>query len=112
LDRWGSEETIQELNKHDIDSELLSMDKSYEPWHTMKDYMQQMVWKTYEHSILYRELSELIDTAKKIDHPIISQARFEQEGLERGSKDVADCAAGVTHTLVKELMNGGEVFFG
>jgi len=72
--------------------------------------MQQGVWKTYEHPILLRELEEVIDTGKKIDHPVISQRRFEEEGMDNGSKDCADCAAGVTHTLVKELVNGGEIF--
>jgi hypothetical protein len=112
LDRWGSAETLQELDRKGIAAELLSVDKSYAPWHTTKDYMQQGIWKTYKHPILQRELSELIDTGKKIDHPVISQNRFVDEGIDRGSKDCADCGVAVTHTLVKELVEGGGVFFG
>ncbi len=110
MDRWGSEETIQELNRSGIESEILSMDKSYNPWHTTKDYMQQGVLKFYEHKVLERELSELVDTGKKIDHPELSMTRMELEGVSRGSKDVADSVAGVTYTLVKELVDGGGIF--
>jgi len=38
--------------------------------------------------ITAKELSELVDNGKKIDHPAT------------GSKDVADCLAGVTFTLM------------
>lgn len=112
LDRWGSEETIQEFNRHDIEAEQLSMDRSKAPFHTMKDYMQQGIFKIYKNDIWVRECSELIDTGKKIDHPELSVKRFEMEGIERGSKDIADATAGVTFTLVQELINGSEVFFG
>lgn len=111
LDRWGSQETLQELDKVGVDCGLLSMDKSYEPWHTQKDYQQQNIFKMYPNKIWEREMSELIDTGKKIDHPEKSIVRFETEGYENGSKDIADCTAGVTHNLVQELVNNGEVFF-
>ena len=112
FDRWGSVETIQELDQVGIEAEILSMDKSYKPWHTMKDFMSQGIWKTYLNRIWVREMAELIDTGKKIDHPKLSIKRFDLEGIDVGSKDLADATAGVTHTLVTELYNNAEVFFG
>jgi len=112
FDGWGSHETLQELNRKGIEAELLSVDRTKVPYETMKDMMQQGIWKTYENSIWYRECEELIDGPKKIDHPEISIKRFENEGVDAGSKELADCSAAVTTTLYNELMNQGEVVFG
>jgi len=112
LDRWGSEETLQEFNRSGIEAEQLSMDKSKAPFHTLKDYMQQGIAKFYANEVLERELEELIDTGAKVDHPEISVKRFQMEGVEHGSKDIADGAAGVLTTLTKELVDGGSIVFG
>ena len=111
FDRWGSEESIQEFRAAGIDSELLSMDKSYDPWHTAKDFQQQGIWKTYPHKILEREMAELVDTGRKIDHPDKTITRMEEDGQDRGSKDLADSVTGVTYTLVKELYESGRIFY-
>lgn len=110
-DRWGSEETIQEFNRSGIDAEQFSVDRSKAPYYTMKDYMQQGIFKTYPNAIWDRECNELIDLGNKIEHPDYSIARFEKEGYEHGSKDLSDCTAAVTQTLVKELAESGDVFF-
>lgn len=114
LDRWGSHETIQELNDHGIQAELLSVDKTKIPYETQKGMMQQGIWKCYENSIWVRECEELLDLNNKVDHPEISISRFENEveGVEHGSKDLADCTAAVSKTLVTELMEGGGIYFG
>jgi hypothetical protein len=111
-DRWGSEETIQEFNRHGIEAEQMSVDRTKAPYYTMKDYMQQGIWKIYPHYIWRREAEEVMDVGNKIEHPDVSIKRFETEGVEHGSKDVLDGCAAVTQTLVKELMENGAVFFG
>jgi len=112
LDRWNSAESIQEFNRKGIDAEEFSVDRSKAPYYTMKDYMQQGIFKIYSNPIFRREAKEVLDVGNKIDHPDISTERFETEGIENGSKDVLDGCAAVTNTLVKELAGDGEVYFG
>jgi hypothetical protein len=111
-DRWGSIETVQEFNRHNIESEQFSVDRSKTPYYTMKDYQQQGIWRTYDHMVFKREAREVLDLPNKIDHPDISTQRFEEEGVDHGSKDVLDSCAGVTQTLVTELVEGGDIYFG
>jgi len=111
LDRWGSQESIQEFNRSGIDSVEFSVDRSKTPYITMKDYMQQCLFRTYANPIWKRECKELIDIGTKIDHPDISPARYEIEGVESGSKDLTDGSAATTQTLVTELVESGDIFF-
>ena len=111
-DRWQSLETIQEFNHNSIESEILSVDRSKAPFYTMKDYMQQGIWRSYRNPVFVREAKEVLDIGNKIDHPDVSVDRFETEGCDHGSKDVLDAAAAVTQTLVKEVSESGEVYFG
>lgn len=111
-DRWQSLETIQEFNREGIESEAFSVDRSKAPYYTMKDYMQQGIWRTYNHPVFLREAKEVLDIGNKIDHPDTSVERFELEECEHGSKDVLDGCAAVTQILVQELAENGEVFFG
>jgi hypothetical protein len=110
-DKWGSEETIQEFNKAGIEAAQQSVDRTKDAWFTQKDYIQQGLFRTYKNGIWEREMKELLDVGNKIDHPDVSAKRLEEEGYELGSKELADCSAAVSHTLVKELGESGEVFF-
>lgn len=99
LDGFQSTDTIQQLQKRRFDSEYLSVDRNLVPYQDLRDaiyeerikfpkYMVQMRHgDTEKVNIAYRELSQLIDNGKKIDHP------------DGGSKDVADAMAGVVHIL-------------
>lgn len=100
MDGFQSVDTEQQLRKKKFNPEYLSVDKNKAPYEDLRDaiYESRIEWPEYvTHlnpadtetvEILYKELSELEDTGKKIDHPV------------KGSKDVADCVAGVTHTLM------------
>jgi hypothetical protein len=100
LDGFQSTDTIQQLQKKRFDADYLSVDRNLLPYQDLRDaiYEQRIEWPrtmalmkhgdTKLVDIAYQELSQLIDTAKKIDHPI------------GGSKDIADAMAGVTHTLM------------
>lgn len=112
IDGWQSLETIQEFNAKGIEAELLSVDKTPQPHHTLKDFIQMGLFKTYDHPIWMREMRDLIDDGGKIDHPELSPLRYEEEGYDHGSKDVADSSAGMTFTLAQEVEEGGgELFF-
>jgi len=110
IDGWQSVETIQEFKRKGMNSELLSVDRDVVAHHTQKDMIQMGLFKIYENGIWKRELKELLEINNKIDHPELSADRFELEGYDHGSKDLADATAGVTFTLANEVEEGGEVF--
>jgi len=99
LDGFQSTDTIQQLNKRRFDADYLSVDRNMLPYQDLRDaiYEERIEFPKYytymKHGdsklveIAYQELSRLIDTGKKVDHP------------ERGSKDVADGMAGVCSLL-------------
>ena len=69
-------------------AEHLSMDKSKDAYHALRNAVMDMSngkrrLSFYDYSVLLRELTKVEDRPAKIDHP------------HRGSKDVADAAAGV-----------------
>lgn len=101
MDGFESTDTMQQLQKHRFDVEYVSVDRQKLPYQDLKDaiYEDRIDFPLYiveyrkesgveEVEILVKELSELVDDGKKIDHPI------------DGSKDVADAVAGVTFTLM------------
>lgn len=100
LDGFQSTDTVQQLRKKRYISNYLSMDKSKLPYFDLRDaiYEDRIEWPEYvvymrpgatkKIEVVYKELSELTDVGLKIEHPA------------KGSKDVADAVAGVTHTLM------------
>lgn len=100
LDGFQSQDTIQQLNKRRIEAEYLSIDRQKLPYEDLREaiyerridfpeyitYLNRGDSETVE--IAVKELCELVDNGKKIDHP------------EGGSKDVADTLAGVVTTLM------------
>ncbi len=99
LDGFQSTDTIQQLNKRRFDADYLSVDRSMLPYQDLRDliYEERIEFPRYfthmKHGdvakveIAYQELTRLIDTGKKVDHP------------QGGSKDVADAMAGVASLL-------------
>lgn len=100
LDGFQSTDTIQQLQKKRFDADYLSVDKNLLPYQDLRDaiYERRIEWPRHvvamKHGdtktvdIAYQELTQLVDTGKKIDHPL------------GGSKDVADAMAGVVHVLM------------
>lgn len=99
LDGFQSTDTIQQFNRRHMNSEYLSVDRSLLPYQDLRDaiYEERIEFPRYftylKHGsvkkieIAVQELTQLIDTGKKVDHP------------QGGSKDVADAMAGVCSVL-------------
>lgn len=100
LDGFQSTDTRQQLRKRRIPTEMLSVDKSKLPYEDLRDalYEDRIEFPPYvtklevgsleEVQVAVKELMELEENDKKVDHPV------------KGSKDVADCLAGVVTTLM------------
>lgn len=100
MDGFQSTDTRQQLTKKRISSSHISVDKDLTPYYDLRDaiYEQRIDIPAYmvhiQHGdvdlveIAVKELSELVDNGKKIDHP------------DGGSKDVADCIAAITYSLM------------
>lgn len=100
FDGFQSTDTDQQLRKRRFSTELVSVDKQVLPYHDLReaiyeDRIEFPQYMTYlnrgdeqQVEIAVKELTELEDHIKKIDHP------------ESGSKDVADAIAGVVYTLM------------
>jgi hypothetical protein len=100
LDGFQSTDTIQQLRKRRFRVDYLSVDRSTLPYEDLREaiYEERLEFPPYMTylnrgddstiDIAYRELSQLQEGLKKIDHP------------PGGSKDVADAMAGVVYTLM------------
>lgn len=99
-DGFESTDSIQQLRKKRYKTDRLSMDRSTLAYEDLREaiYDRRLEFPPYVTylkkgdgslvEIAVKELMELQDTGKKIDHP------------DTGSKDVADAMAGVVHTLM------------
>lgn len=100
MDGFESTDTRQQLERRRFHSEYVSIDKTKLPYHDLREaiyedrieFPRYMVRYRAEDTeltdVVYKELTELTDEGKKIDHP------------QKGSKDVADAIAGVCYTLM------------
>ena len=100
MDGFESTDTKQQLRRKRIHSDILSVDRDLLPYYDLREAIYEnriefppyMVrynpGDTHLTEVAVKELQELIDEGKKIDHP------------PDGSKDVADAIAGVTTTLM------------
>lgn len=99
-DGFQSTDSIQQLRKKRFMADNLSVDRSTLPYEDLRDAIidERLEFPPYvtfrnigdtdEEQIAIRELMQLEDTGKKIDHPT------------KGSKDLADAMAGVVTTLM------------
>ena len=102
-DGWNSALFMDICRKNHIDSEILSLDRDTAPYETFKDFIYSKAVDLYPYAPFIREASELIITnKKKIDHPKKSTWRLKEEAVNRGSKDITDCVAGILFTMMKE----------
>ena len=101
MDGFQSTDFLQQLTKRRFQVETISVDKNFLPYTDLRDaiYEGRLEFPPYMveiqrgditeiSEIIVQELSELVDTGPKVDHP------------EQGSKDVADCLAGVVTSLM------------
>jgi len=98
LDGWASVDFMQLLDKRGIPCELVSLDRTMQPYNTLKDILYQEILGYYYNPILLRELNELQIINNKVDHPRESSERLKEEGKGLGSKDLADSLAGAVFT--------------
>lgn len=103
LDSWQSYTVIQGLRRAGINAQEQSVDKNTEAYGNLKSVIYRGLFECYPHPILVRELEELIVTAAgKVDHPELSFRRSaEEDGSNRGSKDVADAVAGCANLCLR-----------
>ncbi|HEY6019352.1 MAG TPA: hypothetical protein VIY48_05435 [Candidatus Paceibacterota bacterium] len=100
MDGFQSTDTMQQLRKRKFVVDYLSIDKSTLPYEDLREaiYERRVEFPPYvtylqkgdteRVEIAVKELMELTEDGKKVDHP------------PEGSKDVADAMAGVTSTLM------------
>lgn len=100
MDGFQSTDTRQQFNKNRIEAEIVSIDKQMLPYEDLREAIYDNRVDFPEYMVRFREndvdlteiavkeLMELVDADKKVDHP------------EGGSKDIADAMAGVVYTLV------------
>jgi len=101
LDGYQSVDFIQRLKERGIESETLSVDKTTEPYNTLKEQIYTKQLDYYYYKVLVRELEELQLEKNKVDHPEISYRRAQDEGVDLGSKDVADAVAGAVYSALE-----------
>lgn len=104
FDGYQSLSLIQNLNKHGIAAEELSVDRTTVPYDSLKSVIYRGVLLAYPNYVALRELDELMLNEKgKIDHPIQSFRRSAEEHDDKGSKDLSDALAGAVHNCLLEL---------
>lgn len=112
FDGFEAVDSIQDINRHGIDAGIISVDKTMEPYDTLKSKLYQGLVRYYPNPILQRELRELERKGSKVDHPEYSYERQVTEGVVRGSKDVADALAAVAFKIENDIHLDADIFFG
>jgi len=87
-DGFASEESIQQLKRKGIMSEVISVDKDTKAYESLKDAIYQNRLEFYEHRPFIDEAKALeLRNGEKVDHQ------------PNGSKDCSDAVAGVVYRL-------------
>lgn len=102
FDGWQSTESIQQLKKRKIESDVLSVDKDTTAYEALKEaiYEDRLDYYYYEPFITECKRLELVN-GNKVDHP------------PKGSKDTSDAVAGVVFNLMenKKAQRSGYAIF-
>lgn len=98
-DGFQSAQFLQEMNSYGISAELVSVDRTRDPYDQFKNVITERRWSGPYHPVLEREFLNLIDFGKKIDHPDPDDALIDKRNPP--SKDVADAVVGSVY-LCKE----------
>jgi hypothetical protein len=96
LDGFQSLDFLQQLEARNIPSQLLSVDRNRQAYDSTQSLIYRNGLDLYPHPFLLREMEELEESedGRKIDHPAYSIKRAQQEGIDKGSKDLADALCG------------------
>lgn len=94
-DSYQSAEMIQQMKRRGVKADVLSVDRTTEPYDALKSALYEERIAFYEYPPLINELKTLeYDSVRgKVDHPVA------------GSKDVADALAGVVFGLSQSRVN-------
>ena len=86
-DGYQSVDMIQQFNLHGYDAETISVDRTTDPYYTLRSAINEQRFITYDHSLLEHELLNLQEDRvnNKIDHK------------EDTSKDISDSIAGAVY---------------
>jgi hypothetical protein len=101
MDSYQSADALQQFRKRGIEAEVVSVDKTTEPYDVLKTTMYESRLRMHLHTWCQRELTQLQRVPKqrgkgfKIDHPKIGT-----DG-KPGTKDVADSLAAVVYNLTQ-----------
>lgn len=112
LDGYQSVDFRQQMIAKGLNCEIISMDRDSTPYNTVKELIYTDRIDYYEYKVVLRELEELIRDKDKVDHPEQSYLRSLEEGVERGSKDVADALAGATFNALTNAEDEDADWFG
>jgi len=103
LDGFESIDFKQILERHGVNCDIVSCDRTRKPYDTLKDLLYQGNINLYNYLPLIRELKELAVNEKgKVDHPPESPQRLKEEGMKQGSKDISDALAGAVFAAVSQ----------
>jgi hypothetical protein len=91
MDGFQSENLKQDLILNGIESEILSVDRTFAPYIELKSAIMEARLNCIDHPILKEELTKIEKHEKKIDHPIA------------GSKDMADALCGMVFSIKKSI---------
>jgi len=103
LDQYQSADAIQQFKKRGMESELLSVDKTTQPYDLLKTTLYEGRIRMHRHAWCQRELTQLQRVPKprgkgyKIDHP-----QMGPDG-KPGTKDIADALAATTFNLTQRI---------
>lgn len=96
-----SSETLAIMRQLGFEAEYQSIDRTKEPYRTMRQVFGERRVKTFIHDYLFLELINLEDHEKKIDHPQEFTQRWDITGRKIqprvGSKDCADALCGAIY---------------
>lgn len=96
LDGFQSVDTLQILKSRGIRAEFLSVDRSLEPYNTLKQLINMKRLDVYKYKILEDELKHLeLLQGTKVDHP------------PGWSKDVSDALAGACYSAIMDTVRSG-----
>jgi len=93
-DQYQSTDSLQIFHKAKLESKELSVDKTRKPYDALRAAVQEARLDFYAYPHFERELFDLVDKGKKIDHPATGEDGYP------GSKDVTDSLAGVVGSLL------------
>jgi hypothetical protein len=92
IDSWQSVDSIQQLKAKGYNSQLISVDKTIDPYDNLKTAL-------YENRVSFYEYPKLLEELRKVEH---DRLKNKVDHPVKGSKDLADALAGTLYTLSQQ----------